>query len=324
MKLFTKVALVVAGAMTLVTTAGVSATWLYAEYETTEQVITTEVSLKPFYWEGSTETQGGQGEDHKYLLDNIIEDLNSNDSYLEDQILDRQSSGIFGWYGWDTFGSMDVRDEAQIKDLFGLEAEGLNFLIYFPKNNKNIRYVFTTSVDMGTPGTGNNYVMNIAEGKMVYSVYRTTLELIDGNWVGVVTELGAAPSKFYDNDWLGSLVVKCPSFDPTKWVAGKQGTSTSNAIYAYVGLSTTAYVDSETEASYYVLTSSASGTRTVTTYNANVHLTVTSNNSSVSVKKTTNVDAEGKTYYVFTYSVTNNRTYYMCFSGDKAMTFTLT
>ena len=308
MKLFSKILLGVLCITTVASVAGVAATWEYAngEFQTVENEIG--VGLTTFVWEGSEEIHGGEGENHKYLLDNMLEDLNSNDSYLEEQIIDRKSSGIFGLYGWDTFGSMDMRDNEDIEALFGLDARALNFLIYAPKNNQNTRYIYTTSVDMGTSQND----IKVPIGTEVYPVYRTTIEFDGENWVGIVTELGHAPSKYYDNDWLGSLAVKTPSFDATKWKAGKLGTSTGNAIYSFVGLSTTAYVDAVDEPTYYALSCSKNTNYTITSTLPNVNIEIIYNNGIVESGQQT-----------VTFSIKQNATCYIRLSGAKDMPFTI-
>lgn len=308
MKLFSKILIGVLCIATVASVAGVSASWSYAEAPVIRQEKTAQIEVKAFNWEGSTETHGGEGENHKYLLDNMLEDLNSNDSYLEEQIIDRKSSGIFGLYGWDTFGSMDIRDNEDIEALFGLDARALNFLIYAPKGTPNKRYIYTTSVDMGTSQDD----IKVPIGTEVYPVYRTTIEFDGETWRGVITELGHAPSKYYDNDWLGSLAVKTPSFDATKWKAGKLGTSTGNAIYSFVGLSTTAYVDAVDEPTYYALSCSKNTNYTITSTLPNVKIEIFYNNSSVKSGQQT-----------VTFSIKQNATCYIRLSGAKDMPFTI-
>lgn len=319
MKLFSKIVLGVLCVATVASVAGVAASWQYAggEYQTVEN--DGGVGLTTFIWEGSDNLHGGTGEDHKQLLDTMIEDLNSDNSVLEAQIDAREKTSIFKWNKWDTYGSMDMRDDTTLSNIFELDTQGLEFLIYFPEKSPNTRYIYTTSVELGTSGWGqSNAKPNYPIGTSIYPIYRTTLVLnSSGDWKATITELGSAPSKFYDNDTFGGSVYCCPSFDASKWAVGKLGTSTGNAIYAYVGLNTTAYVDSETEQTYYALTCSRNTTYTVTSTNANCTIVIIYNNK---VQYTSSL-VDGK--QTVSFKANSNATYYIRLSGAKDMPFTI-
>ena len=316
MKLFSKIVLGILCVATVASVAGVAASWQYAggEYQTVEN--DGGVGLTTFIWEGSDNLHGGTGEDHKQLLDTMIKDLNSDNSVLEAQIDAREKTSIFKWNKWDTYGSMDMRDDTTLSNIFELDTQGLEFLIYFPEKSPNTRYIYTTSVELGTSGWGqNNAKPNYPIGTSIYPIYRTTIEYDGADWIATITELGSAPSKFYDNDTFGGSVYCCPSFDGSRFTAGKLGTSTGNAIYAYVGLSTTAYVDSETEQTYYALNSLSAKTQyTVTSTNENCLIEIIYDNEVVS---------SGTTSVSFTTVNKVRDMYYIRLSGAKDMPFTI-
>lgn len=316
MKLFPKVLTGIFCFTAIISITVATASWAFADLSVESTMAGMDVEVRDFFWEGAevlpeiSET----GENHRELLDTMIKDLNSDNSVLEKQIEDRKTGGLFGWYGWDTYGSMDTRDDDTLSQIFNLDTQGLDFLIYFPKNSPNVRYIFTTSVNLGTSDTGPK----IPIGTNVYPIYCTTIELNDaGEWDATKTELGYAPSDYYSNDLFGDWIVKCPSFDQTKWKAGKLGTSTGNAIYAYVGLNTTAYVDNETEQTYYALTCARNTTYTVTSTNANCTIVIIYNNK---VQYTSSL-VDGK--QTVSFKANSNATYYIRLSGAKDMPFTI-
>lgn len=316
MKLFSKIVLGILCVATVASVAGVAASWQYAggEYQTVEN--DGGVGLTTFIWEGSDNLHGGTGEDHKQLLDTMIKDLNSDNSVLEAQIDAREKTSIFKWNKWDTYGSMDMRDDTTLSNIFELDTQGLEFLIYFPEKSPNTRYIYTTSVELGTSGWGqSNAKPNYPIGTSIYPIYRTTLEYDGTDWIATITELGSAPSKFYDNDTFGGSVYCCPSFNAERFTVGKLGTSTGNAIYAYVGLSTTAYVDSETEQTYYALNSLSDKTQyTITSTNENCLIEIIYDNEVVK---------SGTTSVSFTTVNKVRDTYYIRLSGAKDMPFTI-
>ena len=316
MRLFAKVMLALTGIVSLASIAGVAATWTYARNPALTVEKNVPISMGTYIWEGSDDIHGGTGEDHKQLLDSMIADLNSSDSVLEKQIDARLDKTIFKWNSWDTYGSMDVYDDTDLSEFFDLDTQGLEFLMYFPEKTPNIRYIFTTSVELGGSGWFDNNSPTHPIGTNIYPIYRTTLVKNDsGEWEGVITELGFAPSKFYDNDIAGSGVIKCPSFNAERFTVGKLGTSTDNAIYAYVGLSTTAYVDSETEQTYYALNSLSDKTQyTITSTNENCLIEIIYDNEVVK---------SGTTSVSFTTVNKVRDTYYIRLSGAKDMPFTI-
>ncbi|MBO5240898.1 MAG: hypothetical protein J6B56_05735 [Clostridia bacterium] len=326
MRSLSKITLCLTAFLMVGTIASVSAAFNYAAYgaETSEKELTFQVAL--FDWEGSEVLPDNvQGEDHQTLIDLILNSeagLNTSGSYLNQQIDDRKSS----FWGWDTYGSMDVYDATQMASIFKTETSGLTFLLEFPKNDKNTQYLYTTSVDLGESGYLSDQKNNIPTGRNVYAVYRTILKWNSetGKWEAQKSELGYAESAWYDNNLLGSWVAKCPSFDPDTWQAGKQGTSSSNSVYTYVGQHTTAYVDSITEVAWYDLTPSEAGTRTVSSYNLDCTIKITNANGKT-VYATSNIikDADGKDMVSVSWNASGNTKYYIQISGDTSMRFTV-
>lgn len=324
MKLLTKSLLVLGCAVTVASVAGVSASWKYAEgdYKNVEQDLS--VEIENFVWAGSEVLPDDvQGEDHHSLIAAIVHGqngLNTPNSALNQQITARKDS----WRSWDTFGSMDWRDEAEMNDLFNLETDGLSFMLYFPDDQPNKQYLFTTSVDLGEPGWFSA-APNIPIGEYVYVVYRTELTWDDtlGEWVEEQTEVGYAKSAYYNNDLLGSVARKCPAFDATSWTAGKLGTTRATSIYAYVGETTTAYVDSATEVAYYDLTNGTAGTRSVTSTNLDCSITIMDKNGKTLATSQIVTAGDGSKSVSVSWSASANTLYYIAVSGDTSMTFTI-
>lgn len=325
MKTLSKIVGVFTAFLAFASVAGVSASFLYAEDKPQDVSQNTGFHMEIFNWEGAEVLPDDvQGEDHQTLIDLILNSeagLNTPNSYLNEQISDRKNS----YWSWDTYGSMDVYDATQMASIFKTETNGLTFLLEFPDDEPNVQYLYTTSVDLGESsflwGTGNNIPTN----RQVYAVYRTILKRDEaGEWVAEKSELGYAQSDWYDNNALGSMVAKCPSFDPSTWKSGKQGTSRNDSIYAYVGQTTTAYLDSSEEIAYYDLTNETAATRTITSYNMNCKVTVTNaSGTEEQIVRQILQDAEGKDYVSVSWSASRNTTYYIEISGDTSLTFTL-
>ena len=308
------------------TIAGVSASWRYAEGDIVDTTNEATVEIENFVWEGSEVLPDDvQGEDHHDLIAAIVNGsngLNTPNSALNQQIDSRKNS----WRSWDTFGSMDWRDEAAMNEMFNLKTQGLSFMLYFPDNQPEKQYLFTTSIDLGEAGW-ISASPNIPIGEYVYVVYRTSLAWNDETqrWEEEKTEAGYAKSAYYNNDMFGSAVRKCPAFDATSWQAGKLGTSRSNSVYTYVGQTTTAYVDAIDEPIYYDLTNSSAGTRKVTVYNEVSTITILDGNgkqvNGVTINKVTTAD--GKQAVEASWSASSNTLYYIQLVGAKSMTFTV-
>lgn len=321
-------------------TGGAIATWRFAEGNISSQNTSATIEIAPFNWEGAEDLPDDViGEDHHKFIDLIINSdngLNTPDSYLNKQIDERKNGdgGIFGLgKKWDTYGSMDAYDAKQMESIFQTDTDKLTFLLKFPEDEPNIQYLYTTSVDLGESAyVWEQEKNNIPTTRYVYIVYRTVLQLetdVEGNakWVAQTSERGYAQSAWYDNDMLGDSVAKNPSFDPDSWKKGKQGAERGNSIYAYVGQTTTAYVDSITETAYYDITPKASGTVTVSTSNKNAKFSVfvleNGKETNVETQSASMKDENGNDVFSVSWTVTQNITYYMRVVGDTSITFTI-
>ena len=313
MSMTSKIGGIVLAVMLALTTAGVAATFNYA-FGVDDESATKDVWMNLFEWAGAeilpdnTET----GENHSNLLSKIIngeEGMNTPGSYLNEEMATREQ--------WNkvTYGSMDFWDDNALNSIFDLSSEKLTFMIYFPKATPNTKYIYTTSADLGEAGSIFGANNNYPTGTYIYPIYRTTTVWNEetGKWEPVITELGSAKSAFYENSVTGSLLSKNPAFDPISWVAGKQGTSRSDAIYAFVGESSTAYVDSATEATYYYFTNGTRGTRTVTSSTEGVTITITNSNGGTVASGTGSVS----------WTAARNTTYYVVLVGAMNMQFTI-
>ena len=318
--LFSKIALLLTGFISLVTTAGAYATWTYS-VETPSDV-QTEISVGAgvFKWEGSDDMTGTTlGTNHTVLVDYIINSeygLNTSNSYLNQQIDERER------WNRDTFGSVDLYDGQDIEELFDLNTSKLSFLIEFPKNNDKLKYIYTTSVDLGKSGTwlgGNGAKPNVPIGTPIFEVFRTTVELQNGTWVATKSEIGYANSAYYENNIAGSWVVQCPCFNPDTWKAGYLGTGFSNAIYAFVGQTASGYPKEEKGDVYYALKPSSGGTRTVTLAEkyTSCNVRVYDANRQLIAQKQT---ADAAT---LSWTATANAQYYIVIGGMEEFAFTI-
>ena len=217
--------------VTILSVGGVYATWQYSSSgpSMSEKEIT--VKLGEFNWVGSGElpTDSIIGENHLALVENIVSHpehgLNTSGSYLNEQIEDRKDGSIL--YGSrDTLGSMAVTQSEELKEIFGLDALNLTFLILF--DNDNEYYVFTTGVYLGERGEinwlGNNSKPGnptVPIGESVYPIYRTKVTKIDGVWTAVETKEGYATSAWYEESRRNENATQIPSFDPNSFREGK-------------------------------------------------------------------------------------------------------
>jgi hypothetical protein len=344
MKTPSKIMLMLTSFILLTTTAGVAATWHYSFGHADNVETSINLGLMAFDWAGSEVLPDDvQGENHQTLINNLINSdagMNTEGSYIDEQIDSRLSTSITNWTKKETFGSMDMRDSDDISDIFNLNTEKLSFMIYFPQDNKSTpedesltRYIYTTSVDLGEQSVGGGWwgstKENIPVGQYVYPVYRTIVkyqanENGEMKWVPETSEIGAAKSAFYSNDTFGSGLVQNPAFDVTTWVAGKRGTSKDNAIYAFVGQSSNAYLDSNTEVVYYYLDTPSSGSYAVTTTNANVTITISVSSGNVNPTTTTTTDANGNQITTVSWRATGRVSYYIAMVGAEKIPFTIT
>ena len=293
------------------------------------------------------------GFNHKVLIENILNGtmvdengnevkigMNNPDSELNKQIDDRMT--IDGW--WDTarytFGSMDVRDNQEMSNLFGLDASQLSFMIYMPEDEENIRYLYTTSVYLGESGwvLGNDAKPTCPIDERIYPIYRTKLvykevEVDENNnhvyeWVAEKTVLGSAKSAYYENDTLGALAVQNPAFDPLSFapILGEDcesgespitmGDSMNSAIYIPLG-TTVDEVANSTDKTYFKYQALSSGMVKITPTEKSEFLTI----SVYSNESLTELVVSG-TGAQISFDA-SEMTYYIVATGDTEVNFTI-
>lgn len=218
--------------ITVFTIGGVYATWQYANIGPNPGKCDISIKLGEFNWAGSGDlpTDSEIGEDHISLVQNIIDHaehgLNKSDSYLNEQIEKRQKGGI-GWRdGRDTLGSMAVDQSDELKDIFGLDANNLTFLIHIISDNEY--HIYTTNVYLGERGEinwlGNNKTPGkptVPIGQPIYVIYKTKVVKTNGEWVAVETKVGYANSAWYEESRSNANATQIPSFDPNTFKEGK-------------------------------------------------------------------------------------------------------
>jgi len=244
--------------------SGTYATWYFSD-NTPPSPIEENMNLRLtiFSWEGSDILPEDEiGYNHVKLVSNLIYGtmisngqevgigLNHPDSELNAQLDTREK------WGRTTFGSMDVWEGEQVENIFGLEAAKLSFMIYSPKNDPSVKYIYTTGVELGSAGLLSDSGFTYPVGERIYPIYRTKLNgTIVGRennqnvyeWTAEKTVLGSALSARYENTVAGSSVVRTPAFDPTSFNPVSQedcetgdtiytpGVSPSTAFLTYIG-----------------------------------------------------------------------------------------
>lgn len=311
-----------------------------------------------FPWEGSTILPNEVvGQNHRELIENILNGtmknsngkeigigLNDPDSELNEQIANRKSTNA-GWFSKparDEFGSMDAWDSDQMHSLFGLEATDLAFVLYFPEDEENVQYLFTTGVDLGT--SGNIFVSakpTIPLGERVYPIYRTKLvyamvgEDEKGNevyeWIAEKTILGSCVSAYYPNDYLGTAGVQTPSFEPESFApiltedceSGESavvlGTNKNNAVRTYVGATILENVASDDVTMYYFFTAKSNGRITISLAQNSPSITVTVYSDKNYTKEIASFSSSG----TLTFNATSGTNYYVTATGNKSLNFTI-
>lgn len=223
-----KYTFIIVAAVILLTAGGVSATWQYAISPANSGSADLPVSC----WEWSELPPVVPGEDHGSLIESVVDGilgLNTPDSPL-DYAIDDMISKAGGKH--ESLISIDAN--YNLGGLIDNRSAALTFLVYFPDITPDVRYLFTTAVDLGEPGKNGN---NIPYGETVYPVYRTRLNLVGEKWVQGDTVIGSAPSREYDN-W-GGANNKTPSIDVANFREGVLGdkfvsVSDNNAILTYL------------------------------------------------------------------------------------------
>ena len=304
-------------------TKNLKAAWHYAM--SVSGSINVPMSVEVFPWVGADQLPGDiVGEDHQALIEAILNGtytesngnitqigLNNPNSYISNEIQNRTNGNFL--FRSDILGSMDYWERNDINKFFNTNTTGLSFLLYFPEGQGKTYYLYTTSIDLGDDSP------NIPVGETVYPVYRTELHLDeDGVWRAKETRTGYAESAYYQNPITGSWLVKYPSVDPDSWVEGELGTSNSNAVYAYIGQTTTAYNKDAATPKYYKITASSAAAVKVTSENTKAILRVY---NAQMQQVNTNGGAQGTNSVSFRTS--RNTTYYIQVSGDTSITFSI-
>lgn len=305
--------------------AGVYATWQYSGNEVLGAQENLSVSMSQFSWEGSEILPSDVAkQNHLQLITEIVEDLNEEGSDLNNQIDTRQN------WRRDEFGSMDAWMENRMEQLFGLDTTGLSFLLYFPTDEPETQYLYTTNIDMGASySKWSDGAPNIPYGsEYVYQVYQTKLQLVEdeegkASWTAVETKLGYAVSDSYPNTIAGGSVIVTPSIDPTKWTEGKCGTTKDTAIYTYLGQSTTIYADAADELIWYKVTPDSVSPWTIRSYNTKCTITVYKANGEFVATSAQTTDAAGKACVSVSWSGNVGQQYYFTLQGDTAIDFTI-
>ena len=301
---------------------GLSASWFY----TVGLADGTQAKLPiiSFPWEGAEELPHEAGENHKQLIDTIINGvssdgtnigLNNPNSYLAEEIDNRSSSWLFSS---DTLGSMDYWENEDINKYFDLDTSGLAFLMYFPNGEGKTYYLYTMTNNLGGQNSPNTPV-----GEYIYPVYRTTLtKNSEGKYEAVKTEEGYAESGYYSNPITGSIFVKYPSIDPDSWRAGARGESKDNAIYTFIGETQTAYLTQSINEKYYKIATVSANTVlrvSIDSQNSRSSIFIYSGNNlrEVSLQAGTQGGQD------LTFVAQRNTTYYIVLRGDAYTSFTL-
>ena len=319
-----KLMITIMSILLLATTGGVFATWHYAQKGADSVFSETNVVLS--HWEGSEILPTDRGANHLKMVDNVLNSttvdgdgetvgMNNPNSYINKQIETRQN------WGKDTVGSMDWWQSANISNYYDTETVNVSFMIQSFEDNENLRYMYSTSCDLGGQNSPN---YPVSSGEYIYPIYRTTLlRTYDdqgvGTWNPVETKVGYARSAWYANTVFGSWVSKDPAFDCSTWSEGKLGTGTSNAIYTYVGISETLYLDSSSEYVYLKIIPTSNANVTISSTSAGVSIRVY--NTAMSEIKTTSGTNQGDGR--ITFKPTANTTYYVEMYGNMDISYTI-
>lgn len=312
-------------AVFLFSSVGLMATWNYSL--SAPETINIGVNIKLFEWKGSVDLPNDvAGENHRALIESILDGvvtdssgnevqigLNNPDSYISEEIASRSGGGSW-WATSDTLGSMDYWERENINQYFDLDTTNLTFVLYFPDGVSDTYYLYTTSLDLG----GTN-APNFPLGEKVYPVYRTTLKMDEsGEWAATETKTGYALSAYYDNRITGSTFVKYPSIDPSSWVEAVLGTTVDDAIPAFVGETTTAYIKHNEGALYYSYKPSSQTTTVVSSELANAVIRV----YDASMNLVT-VASGAQASNSLTFVANANTQYYIQVGGAESVTFSI-
>ena len=285
------------------------------------------MSVQVFPWVGADQLPNDvMGQDHQELINKILDGtytdssgkvtnigLNNPDSYISNEIANRQDGNFL--FRSDVLGSMDYWERSDISKFFDTSTTGLSFVLYFPENETDVYYLYTTSIDLGesTP--------NIPIDEKIYPVYRTTLvKNEEGEWEAVKTETGHAESAYYQNPITGSWLLKYPSLNPDSFEVEDLGLTSDKAIYTFLGETTTAYNKDAVTSKYYKFTTGSSTSNITVSAELESQCVKVYNSSMAEVS--TNGGKQGTSSVRFKPS--KNQTYYVEVYGATSITFSIT
>jgi hypothetical protein len=341
MKTSVKVLALLSALVVVFSAVGVYATWQYTENEVFPATAT--LSIVPFPWSGSEILPDGEGFNHAWLINNLLNGkdangngigLNTTNSELNQEIADRWKSGFLDPRR-DTIGSMATWFGGTLDAMFGSEAANLEFLIKFIDENGDgqIDYYYIYTVGLRFSDSDPQYGLwgspNIPYGNKIYPIYRTKIvkDQYD-QWAAESSALGFANSALYDASSSLGFIASIPSFDEDTWKpvnadgTNMPGQSMDDPLWTYADLENSIEVGTKTTVVYYAFSPLATNTYTVTAAEGSDCRFVVYDGNQNEIARS----GSGDTSVSFNgaYSNNNRRTYYIAVSGDTELTFTVT
>lgn len=322
----------------------VQATWKFTNESPSDVKGSLEIGVGAFIWDGSADLPDSvEGEDHVWLILNIVEGVDSNgkeiglnypDSVINTRINERLKGGLL-WDEKDYFGSMAVTGGDEVSKLFDASTNGLSFIVRV--ESETVYYIYTTSVYLGEKGEigfwGNNKTAgkpSIALNEWIYPIYETKIVRPDKNsdFEIVETKRGRARSDWYDENRSNENATQIPSFDASTFEVYEMGHDTSNdhAIWTFVGDDPTAYATKDNPELYYRIKHSSAGTRTIWTNNEDAKITIFTSdvNNPIAVSGDKVLQADGTYRVSVSWNASANTQYYIEIKGDDVMQFHVT
>ena len=306
-------------------TSSVFAEWKYSEALSADIDFDINVIVLP--WEGADElpNQSEYGNNHKILIENILNGtyvsggqtqdigLNTKNSYLVNEIEKRKD---ISYRDANQLGSMDLWQSDRINEFFNL-SEGSNkveFILKFPDGSDDTYYLYSTSLDLG-----DGWSPEIPVGTNIFPVYKTTLQRnSNGVWEAVSTEIGCAKSARYNNPYTGLALGN--AFDTNSWVKGRIGTSFDDAVYTKLDYAMPVETVSQTAEAYYYYDSSSTTNVSVTVQNSDKAILYVYDNNG-NLVSTRNNTSQGS--QMVTFKPNRSTRYYVKVTGDVYCTFTI-
>lgn len=356
MRRVTKALLAITLATTLVTTAGVYATWEYVGYDNAGST-DTQMGVGLAGWTGVEilPTDTANGKKHLTFIENLRTDLNKSRSTVQGLIDDRIDRDRLN------FGTMAVKGGDDLSGILGSANSNVDFLISYPQTatentdlgSPDTYYIYSTSVGLGHRGacSGLGVYWNSKAGihffwdgtsagvkHRIYEVYRTKMQKVNGTWqvVDGSTSVGSALPCWYDENKSDRYknVTQIPSFDPSTYqeISQLPISTADNPAFAYINYSSEHGYECEavdahptswsSEKWYKFIPETASnGVVTVTLTLADADKTCNLSVYSSTDKSVLLATSENGTAR---FSVTGGQTYYVVVSGDTSISFTTT